>query len=51
MENAWVKAIQGEPVFAGVVRIEYLVMHIVNKTRDFFKGTNHEDDWLFITTP
>ena len=47
MEKAWVTAIQGEPAFAGVVCIKYLVMHIVVKTRDFFKGTNHEDDWLF----
>ena len=23
------------------------MIHIVIKTRDFFKGTNHEDDWLF----
>ena len=22
-------------------------IHIVIKTKDFFKGTNHEDDWLF----
>ena len=22
-------------------------MHIVVKTRDFYKGTSHEDDWLF----
>ena len=44
------KAIQGEPAFAGDVCIKYLVVHIVIKvikTRDFFKGTNHKDDWLF----
>ena len=40
-------AIQGEPAFAGVVCIKRLAIHIVIKTRDFFKGTNHEDDWLF----
>ena len=47
MEKTWVKPIQGEPAFASVVCIKYLVMHIVIKTRDFFQGTNHEDDWLF----
>ena len=47
MEKPGVKAIQGEPAFAGVVCIKYLVMHIVIKTRDFIKRTNHEDDWLF----
>ena len=47
MEKAWVKAIQGEPAFAGVVCIKYLVMRIVIKTREF----NHEGDWLFTTTP
>ena len=47
MEKAWVTAIQGEPVFTGVVCIKRLVIRIVIKTRDFFKGTNHEDDWLF----
>ena len=43
-EKAWVTAIQGEPAFAGVVCIKKLVMHIVIKTRDFYEGTNHEDD-------
>ena len=47
MEEARVKAIQGDPAFAGVVCIKYLVLHIVIKMRDFLKGTNHEDDWLF----
>ena len=51
MEKAWVKAIQGESAFAGVVCIKCLVMHIAMKTRVFFKGANHEDDWLFIMTP
>ena len=38
--QAWVAAIYGEPTFAGVVCIKCLVMHIVIKTRDFYKGTN-----------
>ena len=46
-EKAWVTAIQGEPAFAGVVCIKYLVMHIVIKARYFYKGTNHKDDWFF----
>ena len=50
-EKAWVTVIQGEPAFVSVVCIKRLMIHIVIKTRDFFKGTNHEDDWLFITTP
>ena len=44
MEKAWAKAIQGEPAFAGVVCIKYLVMHTVIKTKDLFNGTNHGDD-------
>ena len=31
MEKAWVKAIQGEPAFVGVVCIKYLVMHMSSR--------------------
>ena len=51
MEKAWVTTIQVETAFAGIVYIKHLVIHIAIKARDFFKGTNREDDCFFITSP
>ena len=43
--------LQSDHVFTGIVCVKLLVIHNVRKTIFFYKGTNHEDDCLFVVIP